>query len=190
VDGLVGTHVAEVSMKKLGKTGQRVIKIVHIFLASLWVGGAVTLNAALLLLGPAETMGELLGYNYAAKMIDDAIIIPGAMGCLLTGILISGFTHWGFFKYRWVLVKYVMTVICIVIGIVVLGPTVNNQPAITMELGIAAYGDPVYHANYVHCLMGGAFQLTAILFMLSISSLKPWSKTKKTAGAAQAEAAG
>ncbi|MDR1081720.1 MAG: hypothetical protein LBQ79_12370 [Deltaproteobacteria bacterium] len=177
-------------MKKLGRTGQRVIKIVHIFFASLWVGGAVSLNAALLLLGPAETMGELLGYNYAAMIIDDAIIIPGAMGCLLTGLFISGFTHWGFFKYRWVLVKYVLTVLCIVVGIVVLGPTVNNQPAITMELGIAAYGDPEYHANYVHCLMGGAFQLTAILFMLSISSLKPWNRTGKTVEVAPAGEAG
>ncbi|MDR1042132.1 MAG: hypothetical protein LBR80_18575 [Deltaproteobacteria bacterium] len=173
-------------MKKLGRTGQRVLKIIHIFFASLWVGGAVTLNAALLLLGPAETMGELLGYNYAAKLIDDAIIVPGAMGCLITGVLISGLTPWGFFRHRWVTVKYVMTVVCIVVGIVVLGPTVNDQPAITMELGVAAYADPIYHSNYVHCLLGGAFQLTSILFMLSISSLKPWQRAKLPAAPAAA----
>jgi hypothetical protein len=171
-------------MKKFGKVGQRVLKIVHIFFASLWVGGAVALNAVLLLLGPAQSPGELLGYNYAAKIIDDAIIVPGAMGCLISGIFISGFTFWGFFKFRWVAVKYVLTVVCIVIGIVVLGPTVNDQPAITMELGVAAYADPVYHANYVHCLMGGAFQLSSLLFMLSISSFKPWQRNKGASKAA------
>ncbi|MDR1036385.1 MAG: hypothetical protein LBT40_07380 [Deltaproteobacteria bacterium] len=177
-------------MKKVGRIGQRVLKIIHIFFASLWVGGAVTLNAVLLLLGPAETQGELLGYNYAAKIIDDAIIVPGAMGCLITGIIISCLTNWGFFKYRWVIVKYVLTVLCIVIGIVVLGPTVNDQPAITMELGVAAYDDSVYHANFVHCLMGGAFQLTSLLFMVSISSIKPWHQGRKREGTVPAVSAG
>jgi hypothetical protein len=160
-------------MPKAGRTGQRILKIVHVFFAALWVGGAITLNAALLLLGPPESAGELLGYNRAAILIDNAVIIPGAMGSLLSGAAVSWLTHWGFFRHRWVAVKLVLTVVCIVVGIAILGPTVNGQPAITQELGVAALGDPAYRANYVNSLLGGAFQLTAILFMLSISTLKP-----------------
>jgi hypothetical protein len=82
-----------------------------------------------------------------------------------------------------VAVKLFLTIICIVIGIVVLGPTVNGQPAITQELGVMAYNDPVYHANYMNCLTGGAFQLAALLFMMSISTVKPWSRSKASAPA-------
>ncbi|MDR3154743.1 MAG: hypothetical protein LBW85_10875 [Deltaproteobacteria bacterium] len=159
---------------KFGRTGQRVLKAIHIFFACLWVGGAVSLNAALILLGPAKTGGELLGYNLAAKLIEAAVIVPGALGCLASGVLISIFTRWGFFKYPWVTVKYILTVICFLVDILVLGPTVTGQPHITRALGTAAYADSVYHANYVHSLIGGALQMAAILFMLSISALKPW----------------
>ncbi|MDR1164554.1 MAG: DUF2269 family protein [Deltaproteobacteria bacterium] len=165
-------------MVKFGGTGQRVLKIIHFVFIALWIGGAVGLNALLLGLGPPETAGELLGFNHAAMIMDDLVIIPGAMGSLITGILICAFTHWGFFKHRWVVVKLILTIVCIVCGIVVLGPTVNNQPEITLKLGLKALADPTYHANYVNCLLGGAFQLSSLIFMTVISVAKPWRKKK------------
>jgi hypothetical protein len=98
----------------------------------------------------------------------------------LTGLLISGLTPWGFFKHRWVAIKWVLTVFCILFGTFVLGPTVNGQPEITNNLGLAALGDDQYMANWINSLLGGLFQILALIFMIAISVLKPFRKTLKS----------
>ncbi|MDR2745503.1 MAG: hypothetical protein LBB66_09990 [Desulfovibrio sp.] len=169
-------------MKKPGVRGRTALKICHISLAGLWVGGAVTLNLMLLALGPAETGQQLYGYDLARKFVDDYIIVPGAMGCLASGLLISWLTPWGFFRHRWITVKWVLTVACILIGIAVLGPLVNDQPAISGNMGLAALRDPTYAANHLGTLIGGLALILTILFMLAVSVLKPWQKKKPAGG--------
>ncbi|MDR0882717.1 MAG: hypothetical protein LBP55_09295 [Candidatus Adiutrix sp.] len=161
-------------MKKFGVSGQRILKIFHLIMASLWVGGAVALNAMTLALGPGQSGAELLGYDLARKFVDDLIIIPGAMGCLVSGLLISWLTPWGFFKHRWVLVKWILTVGCILFGTFILGPMINDQPPITTELGLQALSDPAYLTNRSNNLLWGGLQVLVIFFMVAISVLKPW----------------
>ncbi|MDR2442617.1 MAG: DUF2269 family protein [Deltaproteobacteria bacterium] len=166
-------------MPKLGKLGLRVLKIVHLILAGLWVGGAIGLNIMVFLFSSAESGGELYGYNIASKLVDDLLIIPGAMGCLVTGLLFSLFSNWGFFKHRWLAVKWVLTVFCILFGTFYLGPTVNDQPAISYAEGLGALADPTWIANRLTSLKGGAIQVFLILFMVAISVIKPWGLRKK-----------
>jgi hypothetical protein len=163
-------------MKKLGSRGQKILKIIHLIFVSVWTGGALAINLLILVLGPATSGDELYGYNMAAILVDDLAIIPGAMGCLITGLLISGLTPWGFFKTRWVAIKWILTVVCILFGTFILGPTVNEQPIITKDYGLDALMNDRYLANYFYSVLGGAFQMLALAFMISISVLKPWRK--------------
>ncbi|MDR2050870.1 MAG: hypothetical protein LBQ63_03770 [Deltaproteobacteria bacterium] len=165
-------------MKKLGMRGRKGLKIVHLILAGLWLGGAVTLNLMVLALGPAETGPELYGYDLARRFVDDFVIVPAAMGCLVSGFLISWLTPWGFFRHRWVTVKWALTVACILIGVIVLGPPVNEQAGISETLGLLAPDNAEYAANRLSTLLGGLALILAILFMLVISVLKPWQKNK------------
>jgi ABC-type spermidine/putrescine transport system permease subunit II len=168
-------------MTKFGKIGQRVLKTIHLLFVSLWVGGAVSLYAMTLFLGPAQSGFELYGYAMSVKFIDDMIIVPGAMGSLSSGLAICLLTHWGFLKHGWVVVKIVLTVLCVVVGIVVLGATVDGQPPIIEEFGLFALEDETYKTNRFFCLLGGGAQLLAIVFMCAISTIKPWGKKKAQA---------
>ncbi|MDL2260431.1 hypothetical protein LJB99_06130 [Deltaproteobacteria bacterium OttesenSCG-928-K17] len=163
-------------MKKLGARGQKILKSVHLILAGMWIGGALGLTLMIACLGPAASGGELYGYDLAMKFIDDALIIPGAMGCLLSGLLISLFTPWGFFKHRWVAVKWILTVGCILFGTFYLGPQVNGRPPISEALGLAALNDAAYNAAHSRNFFGGLAQFGAIVFMTAISVIKPWRK--------------
>jgi hypothetical protein len=165
-------------MAKVGRLGQRIFKIIHQLFAALWIGGSVTLYLMTLCLDTAKSGWELYGYSVATKFVDDVIIVPGAMGTLITGILLCCFTHWGFFKHAFVIVKFVLTIICIVVGIVVLGPTVNGQPPLIAEFGLFALDEDAYKANRFFCLLGGGLQIVAIHFMAIISTLKPWNRKK------------
>lgn len=127
-------------------------------------------------LGPAQSGGELLGYDLASKFVDDYLIIPGAIGCLLSGFLISLFTPWGFFKHRWVAVKWVLTVACIIFGTFYLGPLVNGRPLMSEALGLEVLSNPAYISSQTRNFWGGIFQMAAIVFIISISTLKPWRK--------------
>jgi hypothetical protein len=158
--------------------GQKILKIIHIVMVGLWIGGTLALILMMLFLGPGQSGGELLGYDLARKFVDDFIIIPGIMGCLFSGLLISLFTTWGFFKHRWVSVKWILTVACIIFGTFYLGPRINGQPLITTLQGASASTDPIYMAARFQNLVGGGFQLLAIIFMIVISVVKPWKKNK------------
>ncbi|MDR2351047.1 MAG: DUF2269 family protein [Deltaproteobacteria bacterium] len=170
-------------MKKFGSTGIKVLKIIHLVFAGLWLSGAITLVLMFFALGPGKSNGEILGYVLSMKFVDDAIVIPGALGSLLSGILISVFTNWGFFKHRWVTIKYVLTVAGILVGTFVLGPRVNAQPGLAETLGMAAPGDPGYASNLGLCRFIGPIMVTNMLFMVAISVLKPWKKKKKAEAA-------
>ncbi|MDR1309095.1 MAG: DUF2269 family protein [Deltaproteobacteria bacterium] len=160
-------------MAKLGNRGLRVLRTIHLVAAGLWIGGAVALNLMIAGLSTAESDGQLYGFNLACKFLDDAVLIPGAMGCLVTGILISSLTNWGFWKHRWVIVKYVLTIFCILFGTFYLGPTVNDQPEISYREGLMALSNPEYVDNYYSSLKGGAVQILLLLLMFLISVFKP-----------------
>ena len=61
------------------------------------------------------------------EAIDMKILVPGAVGCLLTGIVYGIFTHWGFFKHRWLTVKWTLTLFMILFGTFYMGPLVKGN---------------------------------------------------------------
>ena len=168
-------------MKKFRARGQRILKIIHLLFACLWLGGALALCLMVVALGPGQSGGELLGYDLARKFVDDFIIIPGAIGSLLSGLFISFCTPWGFFKHRWVTVKWVLTVACVLFGTFYLGPRINGQPILSQELGLSAATDLGYLANRLENMMGGWLQMVSLVFMVVISVIKPWKKQAKSA---------
>jgi len=86
-------------MKNLSLKGRLWLKGLHLFLICAWLGAGISM----ILLGFAKqqtTNGdELYAINAAIKLIDDFIVIPAAMGTLLTGLLFSLFTNWRFAKF-------------------------------------------------------------------------------------------
>jgi len=165
-------------MKKVGADGQKFLKIMHLIMAGLWLGGAFGLTLMTVFLGPGDSGGELYAYDMARKFVDDWLVIPGAMGCLLTGLLISLLTPWGFFKHRWVALKWLLTVSCILFGTFVLGPMVNGRPPVSAEMGLEALDNADYMAKLKYNSILGGAQVGVIFFMMIISTLKPWRKKR------------
>lgn len=136
---------------------------------------------ALTFLNFACTAGEgagLYGINLSMKFVDDFIIIPSATGSLLTGVLYAIFTRWGWFKHRWIIVKWAINIFGILFGTFWLGPWVNAMPSISQIKGLGALSDAVYLHNQTMLNCYGTFQMATIIFALFVSALKPWGGAK------------
>ena len=162
-------------MKKLSGKSQRWLKAVHLLFGAVWASSGITLIALQLSLEPASG-GELHGMLLAAKFIDDFMIIPGATGSLLTGLIYSIWTNWGFFKHRWITVKWIITVGGVLFGTFFLGVWLNSLPPIAAEMGMDALSDPLFVRNQSLNLTWGSLQVASVVFALIISALKPWGR--------------
>lgn len=108
---------------KLSARGQKVLKALHILTAVCWVGGALSLFALNHFIGDFAFGEQAYGLNFAKHAIDVAIVIlPGAIGCFLTGLCYSLFTSWGFCKHGFVLAKWALSIFLMLTGTFYLGP--------------------------------------------------------------------
>ncbi|AQS59211.1 DUF2269 family protein [Desulforamulus ferrireducens] len=163
-------------MKKLGLTGKAWLKGFHIFCACSWIGAAISMLLLSFLRKQITNGDELWAFNACVKFIDDFIIIPSAVGCLITGILFSCLTNWGFFKFRWIIVKYVINIGAILFGTFYLGTWVNGMEAISNVERLAALQNDTYlqyaklHFNF------GSIQVFLLIVAAFLSVFKPWGK--------------
>ncbi len=111
-------------------------------------------------------------------MRDMTVVIPGAIGCLLTGLIYSLFSNWGFFRHRWLTFKWIFTVSAILFGTFFLGPWETAMMDISGRIGIASLHDTEYLWNQRMNLLFGSLQVTLLFATLFISIFKPWKSVK------------
>jgi uncharacterized membrane protein len=162
-------------MQKLKKQGLNILKMVHLLFVIMWVGGAIALTIVLFSIQP-ETGDGLYMKSRIIQIIDDFIIIPGAMGNLLIGIVYGVWTKFGFFKFRWMIVKWILTVAQILFGTFFLGPWVNENVKIANDLREAAFSNETFQYNLEMNAVWGTVQLLLLLFVVVVSVQKPWKK--------------
>ncbi len=165
-------------MKKLGSKGMKLMKLLHLVAAFLWVGGALSMMLILTWFHP-ETPYEMYMFAHTLKVIDDIMIIYGAYGFLVSGVLYGVFTHWGFFKHKWVTVKWVLTIAMILSGTFLMGPCVNGNALPMEELARYTTEADVFWANVAQITRWGWVQIALMTITVIISVYKPW-KSRKT----------
>jgi hypothetical protein len=165
-------------MKKLKARGQKWLKAFHVVFACMWVGSAIFLSVKQFFINP-DNGGELYGITSTMDFIDIWIIIPGAIGVLLTGLIYSIWTNWGWFKHNWIIVKWCICLYGVIFGTYPLGPWMSGMAKISEKLGMEALSDPTFMSNQRNLIIFGTFQACTLIFAIFITTLKPWKKRKK-----------
>jgi uncharacterized membrane protein len=167
-------------MKKLNAKGQRWLKGLHLIAVSCWVGGGVALLLLYFLKDGVTDGGVLYGINQSIHHVDMAVVvIPGAFGCLLTGIVYASFSPWGFFRHNWMIFKWVVTVSAILFGTFFLGPWETEMMKISGELGLSSLSDDAYRYNERMNFIFGLVQVAVLMITVFISVFKPWKSKKR-----------
>ena len=162
-------------MKKLTTKGMKALKVVHLICVIAWFGSAISMN----LLRHLVVVKDAAGMYWMAEIleaIDMKILVPGAVGCLFTGIVYGIFTYCGFFKHRWLTVKWVLTLFMILFGTFYMGPLVKENVLIGKAI-IEGNGDV---AQYWHNVMAKAYtgllQIVVLTVVTIVSVYKPWKR--------------
>ena len=161
----------------MSANAQRILKLAHIITACSWLGG----NFALLIISFVRLNIDdgrvLLGVNIAGMWVDYIVVIAlGALGCLITGLIYSLGTAWGFFKHKWVIAKWILTIAMIVYGISFLGPSKTEMLALNKELLDAVLTSTRYKEVEMMHLLGSPLQIIGLIISVIISIYKPWRK--------------
>ena len=163
-------------MKKLSSSNQKILKIIHLISASIWMTCVFILCILVFVFRQFDNWGEIYMYNKIFHLIDIKILTPAAVLTLLTGLIYSIFTNWGFFRHGWIIYKWVITLMIIVSGTFYLGPMVTKMLNIAKNKGLDALSDSYYiyglYITELSSIIIGILLISACVF----SIYKPWKK--------------
>lgn len=160
-------------MKPLGMTARNWLFTFHILFVAIWIGAAL-FTILIRLYNGAMQSGEALITLHILSNKSDLLIIPSGLSVLITSLMIATMTKWGFFKFRWMTVVWIIFFANIIMGVVVLSPLKKNILAIAEMEGLAALQSPIYIKNHALLTIGGIIQVLLLALAILIVKLKPW----------------
>ncbi|WP_230423348.1 DUF2269 domain-containing protein [Streptomyces radicis] len=157
-------------MKPLARPVRRGLLVTHVVVSVGWLG----LTLCLLVLGVTGAVSGSEATAEAAyrsmKIFGDWLLAPLALLTLGTGVVLSLGTHWGLVRHRWVLIKFVLTLITTAASLFALRSGIDDAA------GEVAAGRRV--TDGAGLVVPPSVALACYLFMTAISVLKPWGTTR------------
>jgi len=164
-------------MEKLSTNGVKILKIFHLIFSMMWVVGVMAM--AILAMQKAQSGDELYTLLRISRIIDDTLVIPGAILTVITAIVYGMFTNWGFFKHKWIIVKWVLAILIIIAGTFYFSPLLDNSLEIAdTTRGLALNNEEVLQNSRI-TLLGAFVQGSLLIFVIVISVIKPWKAKRK-----------
>jgi hypothetical protein len=163
----------------LGRTGKQWLKSIHLTVSVVWLGAAISMNVLRYAWTPVAN-SDLYAVDHAIALIDNWVVVPAAWASLLTGLFESWLTTWGFFKFRWVTVKWIATVAIMIYAPLFIAQWDRNIAAISRVEGLLALQNPVYLQDRLLYTISGIGLIAILAFLSLISTLKPWMRKDRS----------
>ncbi|NEZ59038.1 hypothetical protein [Adonisia turfae] len=163
-------------MSKLSPNQKKWLLSGHIGFAALWTGTVLSMFLLSLQNTSSVNADAMYSLNAAINLLDDWIVIPAAMGSVVTATALCWGTNYGFTKFYWVLAKWLLTTGLILFGTFWLFPWGQASEAISRQEGLQAFSNATYTFDAMGVLLGTATQVLFLLIIIGISVLKPWGR--------------
>lgn len=149
--------------------------LAHVVISVGWFGGGY----AMLVLGIAAMSDA--GLRPAAyelmHLSDAAIMIPGSLGALVTGLVLGLRTKWRLLHHWWVVVKLLLTVGAMVFAYVYVARNVKTALATALETVGRDPGTDIGRLSG-SVVAGSAVMLVVLFATTLLSVVKPWGRTR------------
>ena len=152
-------------MTRLSPDGRKTLLTLHLVTALGWLGA----DLVLLTLGIAGLRGADPGVVYpAAALVATWLFAPLSVLVWVVGVTSALLTPWGLLRWRWVVVKLVLTTV--MVGLVLF--------ALTPNLRAAAGPDATAHQR-IDVVVAPAVSTGLLVTMTVISTWKPWGRNRR-----------
>lgn len=168
-------------MKQLSRPARRSVLVLHVAVSVSWLGLTLGL-LALGITGYASDSPDMAAAAYRAmKIFGDWLVLPVALLSLVSGLVLSLGTPWGLARYRWVVIKFWLTLLTLLLSVFALRPGINHLAAEAVAC-TPAPGFPL--------VVAPAVATATYFFLTALSVLKPWGPTKRGRRLRAAQSAG
>ncbi|WP_181274240.1 hypothetical protein [Brevibacterium oceani] len=156
-------------------TVRKMLLLMHIAAAGAWLGfdlvlGILTVTAV----SAAATDAASAAVSIAA--FTSWPLIAAGLVTLTTGILLGIGSKYGLIRYRWVLVKLVLTIVLIALVPILL----LSGVATLHENGVAALAAGSTPTVAINALFPPIVSTTSVAFAMVLSVFKPWGRLRRT----------
>ncbi|HEU0294614.1 MAG TPA: hypothetical protein VFR47_17875 [Anaerolineales bacterium] len=159
-------------MPKFGPLGLKLLKMLHLLMIVLFLGGILSSFALMMKLDLSKFDEVYLTYKNFS-VISNHVVQIGAQGTILLGAIYGFFTRWGFIKHKWLVVKWILFIIQTFVGILIVDKLMVANIALLETEKVLALSDPVFLHNHFLWLYVAIAQIGLTLFALILSVLKP-----------------
>ena len=156
-------------MKTIGTRGMKVMKLLHLIATMMWTVGLA--GIAVLMSGSFCSPIDVALTFRKVLDIDFFLVIPGAQTTIILGLIYGIFTHWRFFKHRWITLKWFIAISVILSGRFIFHPLCSEVIDFA-DAGIVQYNPQITNLIF-KCQILNAVQIAALLFLVGISVFKP-----------------
>ncbi len=163
-------------MPKLSIKQKNWLLSAHVSFAALWTGAVLSMFLISLRNIKSVDAEVLNALDSAINLLDDWIVIPSAIGSVVTATLLCWMTNYGFTKFYWVITKWVLTSGLVIFGTFWLFPWGNAAENLSGQEGLLALSNPVYGFEAKGVLFGTLVQVISLIAIIGISVLKPWGR--------------
>ena len=153
---------------------RKLVLTAHITFSVGWLGAvAAFLVLALTGLTNHDTQAAHIAYP-AMELTARFAIVPLALASFLSGLVQSLGTPWGLFRYRWVVVKLLLTVFATIVLLMKM-PLIDSAARRAAETRLST-GD--LRAAGTELAVHAAGGLVVLLVVITVSVYKPWGLTR------------
>lgn len=171
------TTTIERPTRRLTPTTRKWLLLLHVVASVGWLGlniGNLTLTITGLLTDDPTVQHTALGATY---LIGGPLLIPVSLLAYVSGILLGFYSKWGVFRYRWVLVKFVLTTIAVVLIPFSLLPGLSELSTLVANTPPDQLADLGEHAASI--LSAGLVSTSMYVTCTVLSVHKPWGRTRR-----------
>ncbi len=161
----------------ISNNAMKILIIFHLFAVCFWVGGGLGLMLLLYAVKNAGSADELFGILKSYQFISVIMTVyMGAYGSFFTGLAYSLYTNRGFFRHKWIIIKWVMTVGMILCGSLYLGPWSTQMLETAVSMGLDALRSPHFLTIYDKHMNMLIFYTLLFIVATILSVYKPWER--------------
>ena len=162
----------------LSIAGKKIVLTMHIILVSIWLGTTITILTLLFMKNSLSPVSNINVIDKSIFFLFDTIVMNVSIAVALTGLVFSMFTKWGFLKFYWISIKWIILLILATVIMLFAGPVVNGMAALSDIFMDQARFNKEYHNYEYYTIVYTIVQILLLICVIYISVVKPWGQRK------------